>query len=62
MISVSDERKLDEINLTFIGIIEIHGVQTNYSHFIRNNFNSVVGSALKDLEIVEWYEGTPYPY
>jgi hypothetical protein len=47
--------------LTFIGIIEIHGIQANHGHFVRNDVNGVVGSALKDLKIVKWDEGAPYP-
>ena len=44
---------------TLIGIIKVHGIEANYSHFIRNDFNCIICPTLEDLEVGEWNKWTP---
>jgi len=44
---------------TLIGIIKVHGIEANHSHFIGNDFDCIICPTLEDLEIGEWNKWAP---
>jgi hypothetical protein len=46
---------------TFVGVIKVHGIQANCSHFAWDDFCREISPAMKNLQIWEWDERAPDP-